>query len=233
LTAVICGSFKRDPEALRREFHQLKEAGCEVISPLDLDFVAEVDGFVFGRGDRGRTSAEIERRHLRAMEKADLIWLHCPAGYVGTSAAMELGFARAIGIRVFAAERPDDVTLSDLVSVSESPRTAVATVRGDLGEAPSDALPALQSYYARAARERGWSEESAAQTLDLLKGEIEELEEALGEGPNEAAPLELADVQLYVVHLANVLGIELGDAVRAKERINAERFQRSGERMAA
>jgi NTP pyrophosphatase (non-canonical NTP hydrolase) len=34
---------------------------------------------------------------------------------------------------------------------------------------------------------------------------------------------ELADVQLYLVHLANISGIELADAVTNKELINAER----------
>jgi NTP pyrophosphatase (non-canonical NTP hydrolase) len=233
VSAVVCGSFKRDPEALRRDFSQLQDAGCRVLSPLDLDFVEEVDGFVYGREDRGWTSDEIERRHLRAMEKADLVWLHCPGGYVGSSAAMELGFARALGIRVFAAELPADVTLSELVWVCESPAAAAAAVQRDLGEAPSESLRVLQSYYARAARERGWSKESAAQTLDLLKGEIEELDAALGQDAEAAAALELADVQLYVVHLANVLGIELGEAVQAKEKINATRFQSAEERMAA
>jgi NTP pyrophosphatase (non-canonical NTP hydrolase) len=233
LRAVVCGSFRRDPEALQREYRELQEAGCAVISPVDLDFVAEIDGFVYGRDDRGKSSSEIEGHHLQAMEKADLVWLHCPDGYVGTSAAMELGFARAMGIRVFASGRPDDVTLSDLVWIGGSPQAAVAAVQRDIGEAPSDALLALQSYYARAARERGWAGESARQTLDLLRGEIGELEEALDEAADEAAALELADVQLYVVHLANVLGVELGDAVRAKERINADRFRRSAERMAA
>jgi NTP pyrophosphatase (non-canonical NTP hydrolase) len=35
---------------------------------------------------------------------------------------------------------------------------------------------------------------------------------------------ELADVQLYVVHLANVLGIDLASAVTAKELENLRRF---------
>lgn len=234
LTAVLCGSFRRDPVTLRSEFLELKEAGCAVLSPIAPDFVAEVDGFVYGYEDRGRSSAEIEQRHLRAMKSADLVWLHCPGGYVGTSAAMELGFARAMGIRVFSAERPDDVTLSDLVQPCDSPRAAVSLVKRDLGDAPAHALLALQSYYARAARERGWAEESAGLTLSLLKSEVDELEAALGETPEgAAAALELADVQLYVVHLANVLGVDLGAAVRDKEKINAVRFDRPSERMAA
>jgi NTP pyrophosphatase (non-canonical NTP hydrolase) len=234
LKAVICGSFRRDPAALRNEFLELEEAGCTVLSPHDLDFVAEADGFVYGRNDIGRSTAEVEQLHLRSMQEADFVWLHCPDGYVGTSATMELGFAQALGLRVFSAELPADVALADLVLQCDSPRVAVASLKRDLRDAPSQALLALQSYYARAAEERGWSGETTALALELLKGEIAELETALKRGSDDdSAILELADVQLYVVHLANILGADLGAAVRDKERINSERFGPAATRLAA
>jgi NTP pyrophosphatase (non-canonical NTP hydrolase) len=232
-TAVLCGSFRRDPEALRREFSELQEAGCRILSPAGVDFVDEVEGFVYGQGDLGRTAGQLERLHLRAMERADLIWLHCPDGYVGTSAALELGHAQALGLRIFASEPPEDLTLRELVQFCGSPRAALKTVEADLGSAPSLALASLQAYYARAARQRGWSEETAELSVELLRGEIDELEEAMaGKMPPDIA-LELADVQLYVVHLANILGIDLGGAVQEKERINTARFKASTARLAA
>jgi NTP pyrophosphatase (non-canonical NTP hydrolase) len=234
IRVAICGSFRRDLGALRQEHQELKEAGCAVLSPADLNFIAEIDGFVLGSADAGKSTAEIEEFHLQAMEKADMVWLHCPQGYVGSSAAMELGFARAVGLRVFAAEQPQDVTLADLVHVCSSPGAAVDIVKGNLGEAPSNAFPGLQRYYARAAERRGWTEESAAETIARLRGEIAELEEELVVAPDrEATLLELADVQLYLIHLANVLGADLGEAVRHKERINASRFEGNPERLAA
>jgi len=234
LKAVICGSFRRDPVALRGEFQELREAGCAVLSPQDLDFVSEVDGFIFGTGDLGQSTAEVEQRHLRSMEEADFVWLHCPGGYVGASATMELGFAQALGLRVFAAELPKDVALADLVTESHSAAHAASVSRADVREAPSRSLLALQSYYARAAEDRGWSQETAPETLELLKGEVDELEVAMGSGgDSDAAALELADVQLYLVHLANILSLDLSEAVRAKERINSARFDRPVKRMAA
>ncbi len=234
LSAVICGSFRRDPVALRAEFSELQGAGCTVLSPLDLDFVGEVEGFVYRAGELSQTTADVERHHLEAMRAADLVWLHCPDGYVGSSAAMELGFARALGVRVFARQRPRDVTLADLVFVCRSPGAAVHQVRDELGPVPTDALPALQGYYSRAAMRRGWSGETPEQTIELLRGEIDELQEALESESGVATALELADVQLYLVHLANVLALDLGAAVRDKERINAERFEAvAGERIAA
>lgn len=234
LNAVICGSFRRDPGALRNEFQELEDAGCTVLSPQDLSFVAEVAGFVFARSDVGRSSAEIEQTHLRSMEKADFVWLHCPGGYVGTSATMELGFAQALGLRVFSAELPHDVALADLVHRRGSPKAAVASLKHDASDAPSHTLLALQSYYSRAAENRGWSDETAAESFELLKGEVHELETAVRDGSNDnAIALELADVQLYVVHLANILGIDLSEAVREKERINSDRFDSPARRMAA
>jgi len=234
LTVVVCGSFRRDTAALEREFQQLREAGCAVLSPRDLDFVAEVDGFVYGQGDLGQTSAEIEQTHLRAMQMSDFVWLHCPEGYVGTSAAMELGFAQALGLRVFSAERPENVAMQDLVFVCDSPGAAARLAR-KRADAPSRSLVSLQAYYGRAAHERGWAEETADATLRLLRGEVAELEAALDENADDDddPALELADVLLYVVHLANVLDLDLGRAVRDKERINSERFDRAAERLAA
>jgi NTP pyrophosphatase (non-canonical NTP hydrolase) len=230
---VICGSFRRDPAGLRRDYLALQEAGYSVLSPLDLEFVREVDGFVYTRGDEGRTSFDVEQAHLGAMRRADLVWLHCPDGYVGRSAAMELGFARALGIRIFAAQRPEDVTLADLVEVAETVQSAARAVSGELGEAPGDALDVLQRYYARAAAKRGWADETAPETIRLLRGEIEELEEALRDDQPHEALLELADVQLYLLHLANVLGADLAAAVREKERINSDRFEAVDDRLAA
>lgn len=234
LSAVICGSFRRDPAVLRTEFSELQGAGCTVLSPVDLDFVGEVDGFVYRADEIGRATADVERHHLETMRAADLVWLHCPDGYVGSSAAMELGFARALGVRVFARQRPRDVTLADLVIVCDSPGAAVAQARDELGPVPADALPALQGYYSRAAARRGWSGETPEETIEFLRGEVEELGEAIETEPAAAAALEVADVQLYLVHLANALAFDLGAAVREKERINAERFETTAqERLAA
>lgn len=232
--AVICGSFRRDPERLASEYRRLQEAGCTILSPRDVDFVAEVDGFVYGQADMGRTTAAVEQGHLRAMQTADFVWLHCPGGYVGTSAAMELGFAQALGLRVFASESPENVTMRDIVHICRSPEVAIhlTQLRAD---APSRALPALQAYYARAARERGWGGESAATVATLLRGEVDELDAALAGSVNggESPALELADVLLYVVHLANILDLDLGEAVREKERINSERFDPAPAQLAA
>jgi NTP pyrophosphatase (non-canonical NTP hydrolase) len=232
LSVVICGTFRRDPDGLRRTWHALAEAGCTILSPLDISFVAEEQGFVLAAHELGRTPKEVEEGHLEAMQTAHFVWLHAPEGYVGRSAAMELGFAHALGLPVYAEELPTDVALAGLVRQVGSPGAAITSFFSDPPDAPSRPLAALQRYYERAAVARGWDDETPDECLALLGDEIAELSSAMAEPRDERGSVyskdgtggELADVQLYVVHLANLLGLDLGRAVAAKERINARRF---------
>jgi NTP pyrophosphatase (non-canonical NTP hydrolase) len=236
LKVAVCGSFRRDPATLRLECQELDSEGCLRLSPLDLEFVAIDRGFVLAKHERGQQPHRIEAEHLLAMERADFVWLHSPDGYVGRSAAMELGFAHAVGIPVYAQSPPDEPAFRALVEVVSRPAAAAGRVRANRPAAPSRGLQALQFYYQRAAGARGWARETAEETLERLRGEVEELAEALlqadqSDGHREFSQdvaLELADVQLYVVHLANLLGLDLGDAVIAKERINEKRFGQRG-----
>jgi len=226
VTAVLCGSFRRDVEGLRSDYRSLVEMGCRVLSPLTLDWALERDGFVFSAAEEAEDPRDIEQRHLTAMRQAHFVWLHSPAGYVGRSAAMEVGYAHALGLPIFTRTLPEDITLAGLVRRIDAAGMAIATIRSGDISAPAYGLDALQRYYQRAAEARGWSHEAVQECLAFLQGELEELTEAIrvnGQGSYEAA-LEMADVQLYVAHLANITGIDLARAVVEKEHINTERF---------
>jgi NTP pyrophosphatase (non-canonical NTP hydrolase) len=226
LTVVLCGSFRRAPDMLRADYDALLGEGCRVLSPLDIDWTVEEAGFVYSAEEVGDDPQEIEERHLRAMQAAHFVWLHLPDGYVGRSAAMELGYAHACGLRVFARQLPTDITLAPLVTTAGSPAAAAAAVYEEGAQAPSRGLLSLQHYYRRASEARGWTNEDAEQCLTLLSAELEELKSAvsLSGASSTAASAEMADVQLYLVHLANIAGIDLGTAVAEKERINSLRF---------
>src|SRR4051794_3675187 len=114
--AVISGSFRRNGAQLASDREALLDAGCVVLSPLDVAFVLEDNGFVKAAHEVDRTAAEIEADHLRAIEEADFVWLHAPEGYVGPSASMEIGFARALGVPIYARYLPSDVALRSLVT---------------------------------------------------------------------------------------------------------------------
>lgn len=224
-SVALCGSFRRDRSGLEREYEALTSAGCRVLSPMDIDWAVERDGFVLAQHEVHEEPSSVEEAHLWAMRAADFVWLYAPGGYVGRSASMELGYAHALGLPIFTRRLPDDVTLAGLVVKVDSVEAAVAYTSSN-SPAPALGLDALQRYYARAANARGWADESVQECLGLLTEELGELFGAIRkEGDRSTATaLEMADVQLYLMHLANITGIDLGEAIVEKERINSMRF---------
>ncbi|MDQ6876859.1 MAG: hypothetical protein M3082_04015 [Candidatus Dormibacteraeota bacterium] len=234
LHTALCGSFRRDPAGLTEAFSALISAGCVVLSPRSLDFAGDLGGFMVTADQLDAEPLEIEWEHLAAIRAADFVWLHAPDGYVGPSATLELGFAAANGIPVFSKVEPRDVTLKNFVSIVDTPQDAVTAVRNSTGADPGRTISALQSYYARAAARRGYESESPQDVMLLLTEELGELARAVrkhiglkrsGAYPDSAVGDELADVQLYLVHLANVLGIDMARAVSQKERVNHAKNQ--------
>ena len=233
-TAVLCGSFRRDRDGLNSVYQALLAAGCHVLSPTSLDFVDEIDGFVFTEAERGQPVGSIEGRHLQALRDCDFVWLHCPGGYVGTSAALEIGVAHSLDVPVFARECPSDATICEFVTVVDGPAIPAAAAR-KIVRTPASPLRDLQSYYGRMAAQRGFERETAQDTMLLLTEEVGELARAIrksvglarAEASGTETGAELADVVLYLLHLANIVGVDLADAVREKEQRNHARYGRA------
>lgn len=232
LPVVLSGSYRKDFEGLRRAYEELLDLGCDILSPSNVLAVNEVDGFVYMKGEEVQNPDAIEARHLDSIQRSSFVWLHAPDGYVGPTAALEIGFARAVGVPVYGRQAPKDKILRSFVRVVGSPVLAIET-RTKGTEPPTPALKAFQEYYRRAAMERGYGKEGAKECLLLMVEEVGELARALRKRENltrhgsygtSNEAHELADVFLYVVHMANVLGLDLGDVVREKEFINVEKF---------
>ncbi|TFZ00670.1 nucleotide pyrophosphohydrolase [Ramlibacter henchirensis] len=97
---------------------------------------------------------------------------------------------------------------------------------------------ALAEELRRFAKERDWDQFHSPKNLILaLVGEVGELAEifqwmredesaraASDPRTSTAVREELADVTLYLVRLADVLGVDLDDAVRRKLKANAEKY---------
>ena len=108
--AVLSGSYHRSPEVLRRLFRELEATGCRVLSPIMLDFDSSQVARTIREQDL--STHELEAFHLRAIRDSDFILLHAPDGYVGVSAAYELGYASALHIPCFCFEAPSDEMLA-------------------------------------------------------------------------------------------------------------------------
>ena len=113
-----------------------------------------------------------------------------------------------------------------------SPVEAVAQLNGQIPQPPYS-LSAFQEYYRRMAVQRGYVFENARDVLLLLMEEVGELARSIrkdtGLVRHQSSAgfdfgLELADVFLYVIHLANILNVDLSSVLKCKEEINHKRF---------
>lgn len=117
---VVCGSYHRDHDGLRRLFRELEATGCRVLSPLSVDFYDVSEPVVRTSHEQGFSTGELEKFHLRAIREADLIWIHAPQGHIGTSTAYELGFAAALQKPLFSLHASQDEMLASQILVVRS-----------------------------------------------------------------------------------------------------------------
>ncbi len=223
-SVVLIGTFRKEQEKLRRLYESLS-VDFDILCPKSIDFTEPKADFVRAQHELDDDIVTIEERLLAAMRDADFVWLFAPSGYVGLSAAFEIGNAHSLGIPVYTDEKPVDPLIEKMITeVVKSPTDVQERVHK-----PGHGINGLQSYYARISKRRGWAEESARDTMLLLTEEIGELARAIrkneglnrDEGYENVSVLdELADVQLYLVHLANRLNVNLADAVTQKETKN-------------
>src|SRR5258706_1571275 len=128
IKATVSGSFTRHIEQVQRAVKELASLNVRVLSPEQPTIVDALDGFVFVASDRHRSVRLVQDRHLASIMNSDFLWLENADGYVGPSAALELGFALALGIPVFSTAIPADMTMKQYVTKVPSIREAVAMV---------------------------------------------------------------------------------------------------------
>lgn len=219
---VISGSYRKNVDLLRNVFKSLSSK-YTVLSPYSVDWVNPSDEFVRNLENGKKSVDDIVQEHIDAIRDADFIVLLAPDGYVGTSGAMEVGFAHGLGIPVLSTEPVNDETLASLISgIYDVDQPDIHYGKG---------LKVLQKQYATIAKRSGWSDESARDTMLLLTEEIGELARAVRKHEGlkrdtdykEDLSDELADVQLYLTHLANNTGVDLAEAVTNKIKKNAKK----------
>lgn len=117
MAVTVSGSFHRHMSAISSAVYELANAGIRVLSPADPRVVAAQGEFLFVASDPVRSVRLVQDRHLECIRAADFLWLICPDGYVGQSASMEVGFAAAAGVPIYATHAPSDLTLRQYVTV--------------------------------------------------------------------------------------------------------------------
>jgi NTP pyrophosphatase (non-canonical NTP hydrolase) len=136
-------------------------------------------------------------------------------------------------VPVFAKEFIADPAIHSFVQAASSPRAVVESLKESSLPIPLPALIAFQQYYRRVAVQRGYKSESAKDCLLLMVEEVGELAREIrrrerlvrhGDSSESSESKELADIFLYVIHMANILQLDLAKIVQDKELINLQRF---------
>lgn len=128
-TAAVCGSFRRGLAQVQDAVRELTDLGVKVLSPSDPTVVDAFGDFMYVASDRLRNIRVVQNRHFLAVETADFVWLAAPGGYVGLSAAMEIGTAFTAGTPVYTDTAPNDLSVRQYVTVVADVGEAVRRTR--------------------------------------------------------------------------------------------------------
>ena len=110
---VLCGSFRNDQAGLLNAYHELIDTNCQVLSPHSLNF--DDQEFVRDSATLDMSPRTLEDYHLMSIRQADFVWLHAPDGYIGLSAAFEIGYALSQHIPVFTRNEIQDPNLRSYI----------------------------------------------------------------------------------------------------------------------
>jgi MFS family permease len=115
-SVVVIGSFREDLPGLLDFCDALRQAGLEVLHPHHGAIrVRDVDGFVQLDTDTSEDPGEQQRRVFEYIDESAAVILYTPSGRVGSSSAMEVGYALRHGTPVFSSKLVNDPTLGALV----------------------------------------------------------------------------------------------------------------------
>jgi hypothetical protein len=116
LKATVSGSFHRHMSAIYEAVGALADAGVTVLSPSDPRIVDHHGEFLFVASDYSRSIRLVQDRHFASISASSFVWLVAPDGYVGVSAAMEIGAAVTAGVDVYCSSDINDITLSQYIT---------------------------------------------------------------------------------------------------------------------
>jgi nucleoside 2-deoxyribosyltransferase len=133
-TITLCGSGKKRDE-ISEAARLLQERGAIVFAPS----VHKIEELLDGQPDETWEFAwkGVTFAHLNRIEKADVVFIVNPGGYLGPSTTLELGYAVALR-KLIVAMRPDNTetartVLLDVVLDTDDVAEACRKLAGHLG----------------------------------------------------------------------------------------------------
>jgi NTP pyrophosphatase (non-canonical NTP hydrolase) len=226
---TISGSFQKALDLIRLDIIEFQKLGCVILSPRTFLSHRNDDGFVILDSDGNKKPAAIHGHHLLSISQSKFLWVRNPNGYIGPSTGLEIGYATAMTIPIFASNEASDASLSRFLKIAKNPEIACDYFH-KLRRNPVNKSYNIQIAVSHMASQCGFDSEKDVEIIEFLCTEIEELKEALDkktvqDGPHNISD-EIADCAIYIYHLANQNGINLDHAINKKILINLERWAR-------
>lgn len=116
IRCVLSGSFHGDMTGMEKAYLELVTCGCQVLSPHRMQFIEKDSEFIRDEAEEHLEVSRIETHHLTSIRQADFLWIHVNNGYIGISTALEIGYAHASHVPIFAASSPKEEVLNQFVT---------------------------------------------------------------------------------------------------------------------
>ena len=99
---VVCGSFNKYMNSIKKLSNCLKMNNVSILSPAKTEVVSSESGFVLFHGEKviNECTWPIERKHLIAIEECDAVLICNYDNYIGRSTSTEIGYAIAYGKKI-------------------------------------------------------------------------------------------------------------------------------------
>lgn len=110
--AVLHGSFGRHFEDIRSAANTFKTAGIKIVAPDPLEITAINGSFLLLEQEEGLDPRFVELRYLHNLHKLapnGFSYFVNPGGYIGRSAAFELGIALSLNVPCYFSHKPKDL----------------------------------------------------------------------------------------------------------------------------
>jgi len=133
----LCGSFRFFDQIVQVE-RFLTNKGVACYAPRPFQFRDQQHPSYFGNewdslsySEKLNESKQAERAYLEKIDKADVVYVINPSGYVGKSVIFEMGYACAKGKIIYSLEPIEDFVVMSLVQQTISPEDLVKILKGE------------------------------------------------------------------------------------------------------
>lgn len=128
MRCVISGSFRKYYKDICEAIVDFEKAGVEVLSPKRSKITNPGEEFAILETDASKDMKTLEMNHLEAIHKADFLYVCDPAGYIGASALLEIGFALACKKKLCFLEQPKDAVIGSFADLIGAPETIISNI---------------------------------------------------------------------------------------------------------